>query len=274
RFDLPVRTDVSSSSRYRTVVVPGDADITGTTKQDTASMDMRIFSPSTSVLAPSAVSEITGVHLLNKNNENLEISGKDKVDEEQQGSGCKENLPEVSAAACPSNDPVTYTSTSGMCNNKFNCQDTKSKRKGDMEFMLEMEMAISATAAAVAENKLHSEIDESLCARLASFVKKLTQRSAVDPSISMHSSSGAVWSRRTGPPLYWAEVYCSGETLTGRWVHVDAANAIVDGAERVEAAAAACRRPMKYVVAFAANGAKDVSRRCDLHYFFPKMDLS
>ncbi|URE22716.1 protein complementing XP-C cells [Musa troglodytarum] len=246
-----------------------DADITGTTKQDTASMDMRIFSPSTSVLAPSPVSEITGVHLLNKNNENLEISGKDKFDEEQQGSGCKENLPEVSAAACSSNDPVSYTSTIGMCNNKFNCQDTKSKRKGDMELMLEMEMAISATAAAVADNKLHSEIDESpvSSARLASSAKKPTQRSAVDSSVSMHGSSGAVWSRRTGPPLYWAEVYCSGETLTGRWVHVDAANAIVDGAERVEAAAAACRRPLRYVVAFAGNGAKDVSRRYCMHWY-------
>jgi xeroderma pigmentosum group C-complementing protein len=50
------------------------------------------------------------------------------------------------------------------------------------------------------------------------------------------------------------ELYC-------RWVHVDAARGVVDGAEKVEGAAAACRLPLRYVVAFAGSGAKDITRR-------------
>ncbi|KAI7745294.1 hypothetical protein M8C21_017215, partial [Ambrosia artemisiifolia] len=73
--------------------------------------------------------------------------------------------------------------------------------------------------------------------------------------------STAVGSRKTGAPLYWAEVYCCGENSTGKWVHVDAVNAIVDGEHKVEAAAAACKTKLRYVVAFAGQGAKDVTRR-------------
>lgn len=50
------------------------------------------------------------------------------------------------------------------------------------------------------------------------------------------------------------EVYC-------RWVHVDAARGVVDGAEKVEGTAAACHLPLRYVVAFAGSGAKDITRR-------------
>jgi xeroderma pigmentosum group C-complementing protein len=116
-------------------------------------------------------------------------------------------------------------------------------RKGDIEFEMQLQMALSATATATKTtvNACGSPAESS------GNVKKLRGKSAI-------------WSR-SGPPLYWAEVYCSGETLNGRWVHVDAINGIVDGEEKVEAAAAVSRRPLRYAVAFAGNGAKDVTRR-------------
>lgn len=115
------------------------------------------------------------------------------------------------------------------------------RRKGDVEFEMQLQMALSATATATKTTDCGSPAE--------SFgnVKKLRGKSAI-------------WSR-SGPPLYWAEVYCNGETLNGRWVHVDAVNGIVDGEEKVEAAAAVCRRPLRYAIAFAGNGAKDVTRR-------------
>lgn len=42
---------------------------------------------------------------------------------------------------------------------------------------------------------------------------------------------------------------------------MDATRGIVDGADQVEGATAACRSPLRYVVAFAGTGAKDVTRR-------------
>lgn len=49
--------------------------------------------------------------------------------------------------------------------------------------------------------------------------------------------------------------------MDGRWVHVDAVNGTIDAEQNVEAAAAACRMLVRYVVAFAGGGAKDVTRR-------------
>jgi len=68
-------------------------------------------------------------------------------------------------------------------------------------------------------------------------------------------------------PLYWAEVYCSEENLTGKWVYIDAVNFIIDGEDKIEAMAAACKTSLRYVVAFAGQGAKDVTRRFDILYF-------
>eukprot|EP00850_Spirogloea_muscicola_P006439 SM000030S11448 [mRNA] locus=s30:669086:672434:- [translate_table: standard] len=65
-----------------------------------------------------------------------------------------------------------------------------------------------------------------------------------------------------GPILHWAEVFCPGEGPEGRWVHVDGARGVVDGANDVEAATAAgCCQPLRYVLAFAGGGAKDITRR-------------
>ncbi|WMV53208.1 hypothetical protein MTR67_046593 [Solanum verrucosum] len=135
------------------------------------------------------------------------------------------------------------------------------KRKGDLEFEMQLEMALSTTAVEIARNTMISDVKDvgSTSSNVSPFKKKKIK--AEECSTSSHGISTAVGSRKVGAPLYWAEVYCSGENLTGKWVHVDVVNAITDGEQNVEAAAAACKLPLRYVVAFAGNGAKDVTRR-------------
>lgn len=135
------------------------------------------------------------------------------------------------------------------------------KRKGDVEFELQLEMALSATATETQENKLPATSSQPTGTLLESTppLKKLRKNAEVA------SNSSAVWSRN-GAPLYWAEVYCGGQALTGRWVHVDVVNHIIDGERKVEAASAVCRKPLRYVVAFAGGGAKDVTRRYCLQW--------
>ncbi|XP_019066722.1 DNA repair protein RAD4 isoform X3 [Solanum lycopersicum] len=135
------------------------------------------------------------------------------------------------------------------------------KRKGDLEFEMQLEMALSTTAVEIARNTMISDVKDvgSTSSNVSPFKKKKIK--AEECSTSSHGISTAVGSKKVGAPLYWAEVYCSGENLTGKWVHVDVVNAITDGEQNVEAAAAACKLPLRYVVAFAGNGAKDVTRR-------------
>lgn len=47
-----------------------------------------------------------------------------------------------------------------------------------------------------------------------------------------------------------------------RWVHVDPLTGWVDRAADVEANVGKERQPLRYVVAFAGGGAKDVTQRC------------
>ncbi|KAJ0981270.1 hypothetical protein J5N97_009525 [Dioscorea zingiberensis] len=162
-----------------------------------------------------------------------------------------------------------------LCSDKLESLPAKfpvgSKRKGDAEFELQLEMALSATAAGVSASNLGSHVDElSGSSLLPSPPSKKLKKPSLhqhESVITNHGSSSAVWSQKLGPPTYWAEVYCSGETLNGRWVHVDAVNGIVDGESNVEAAAAAGRKPLKYVVAFSGGGAKDVTRRYCMHWY-------
>lgn len=133
------------------------------------------------------------------------------------------------------------------------------KRKGDVEFELQLQMALSATGAEIQE-KLAATSSQSIGTLLDSTPLKKLRKNA-----EVASNSSAVWSR-SGPPLYWAEVYCGGQTSTGRWVHVDVVNDIIDGERKVEAASAVCRKPLRYVVAFAGGGAKDVTRRYCLQW--------
>ncbi|XP_071706212.1 DNA repair protein RAD4 [Rutidosis leptorrhynchoides] len=132
-----------------------------------------------------------------------------------------------------------------------------SKRKGDIEFEMQMEMALAATAATTSEHNIDNDAKSLNTLSDFSPFKKLKK-------VNCEESTGvstAVGSKKIGAPLYWAEVYCNGENSTGKWVHIDAVNAIIDGEQRVEAAAAACKTFLRYVVAFAGQGAKDVTRR-------------
>ncbi|RAL53031.1 hypothetical protein DM860_016266 [Cuscuta australis] len=135
----------------------------------------------------------------------------------------------------------------------------KSKRKGDLEFELQLEMALSATAV---ERSKETSVPNMVDAQNTSS-SNLSPHKTMKKIIAegSHGISTAIGSKKVGAPLYWAEVYCSSENLTGKWVHVDPVNAIIDGEQNVEASAAACKVPLRYVVAFVGNGAKDVTRR-------------
>ncbi|KAH9675413.1 DNA repair protein RAD4 [Citrus sinensis] len=136
------------------------------------------------------------------------------------------------------------------------------KRKGDLEFEMQLEMALSATNVGTSKSNICSDVkDLNSNSSTVLPVKRLKKIESGESSTSCLGISTAVGSRKVGAPLYWAEVYCSGENLTGKWVHVDAANAIIDGEQKVEAAAAACKTSLRYIVAFAGCGAKDVTRR-------------
>lgn len=137
------------------------------------------------------------------------------------------------------------------------------KRKGDLEFQMQLEMAMSATAIESSKSSNASNVLES--ASTSSVIttpsKKMRKIQTEESQTSSNGISTAIGSKKVGAPLYWAEVFCSGENLSGKWVHIDAINSIIDGEDKVEAAAAACRKSLRYVVAFAGNGAKDVTRR-------------
>ncbi|KAL8476344.1 hypothetical protein ACS0TY_028862 [Phlomoides rotata] len=152
----------------------------------------------------------------------------------------------------------TPTNTSEPC-----LVNEVSKRKGDLEFQMQLEMAISATAIESSKSSYASNVPESAStsSTITTPSKKMRKIRNEESQTSSNGISTAIGSKKVGAPLYWAEVFCSGENLTGKWVHVDAVNAITDGEDKVEAAAAACRKSLRYVVAFAGNGAKDVTRR-------------
>lgn len=124
------------------------------------------------------------------------------------------------------------------------------RRKGDVEFERQIAMALSATA----NNQQSSQVNNK------KKIREITKTSD-SSSVSDQVISTAIGSKKVDSPLCWAEVYCNGENIDGRWVHVDAVNGMIDAEKNVEAAAAACKTVLRYVVAFAGGGAKDVTRR-------------
>lgn len=124
------------------------------------------------------------------------------------------------------------------------------RRRGDVEFEMQLAMALAATAT-VNNNQQSSEATE----------KKKTTKASDGLSIPDQVMSTAFGSKKVDSPLCWAEVYCNGENMDGRWVHVDALNGTIDAEQNVEAAASACKMFLRYVVAFSGGGAKDVTRR-------------
>lgn len=138
------------------------------------------------------------------------------------------------------------------------------KRKGDLEFEMQLEMALSATSVggltnSVRRNAVDSPSTSSPVTLPFKRMKKYDESQSSSSGVSI-----AIGSQKVGAPLYWAEVFCGGDNLTGKWVHVDAVNASIDGEHKVEAAAAACKKSLRYVVAFAGRGAKDVTRRLEI----------
>ena len=166
------------------------------------------------------------------------------------------------------NDSLTKSQTSEtQDNNPKSClseKSHKSKRKGDLELEMQLEMALSATAIGSLESKLESGANAD-SANFSCPSKKIKRDIREESSSSPQVISTAVGAMKVGSPLYWAEVYCSEENLTGKWVHIDAVNLIIDGEDKVEAMAAACKTSLRYVVAFAGQGAKDVTRRLDIY---------
>ncbi|GAB4831576.1 hypothetical protein Ancab_005588 [Ancistrocladus abbreviatus] len=191
--------------------------------------------------------------LVEKNIQATSLVGASKID--LHNSSEKTNVED----AIPSNWSEVSDSSASETRNE---EAKQSGRKGDLEFELQLEMALSATAVAIPKRNLNSNSNYSSSSpsNVSTPLKRMKKLRA-EESMSSQGMSVAVGSRKVGAPLYWAEVYCSGENMTGKWVHVDAVNAIVDGEQKVEAAAAACKKSLRYVVAFAGNGAKDVTRR-------------
>eukprot|EP01018_Ginkgo_biloba_P029180 Gb_25624 [translate_table: standard] len=164
----------------------------------------------------------------------------------------------------PTSSGIGYTNPETM-KSEENAKEGQ-KRKGDVEFEMQLAMALAATATdrqrnGDHENNMASKDPHGGTQLDMSATRSGRRHRTKKSSFSAQENNATVWSRKLGPPLHWAEVYCEGETLTGRWVHLDAASGVVDGEQKVEAAAIACKRPLRYVLAFAGNGAKDVTRR-------------
>lgn len=241
-----------------------DTKVMGTLNQDASKLCTRALPYSSPVADGNVVSSA-----LPRYNTQDGISMNERrgdLNKTKQVSACKRSLSKTlssirtdheSSSASASIDKSASSQFSSSSNNA-----EVPKRKGDVEFELQLEMALSATAAETQNNKLATNMNQST-GRLQDStppLKKLRQNSEAV------STSSAVWSRSAGAPLYWAEVYCSGEASTGRWVHVDVVNDLIDAERKVEAASAVCKKPLRYVIGFAGNGAKDVTRRYCLQW--------
>ncbi|KAL2642788.1 hypothetical protein R1flu_010375 [Riccia fluitans] len=145
-----------------------------------------------------------------------------------------------------------------------------SGNKGEEEFETQVALALCATAAVGMQtnssNKKTPMPNTPLAVRrlngMVGQKKKGEGRLARKVGLSSRgeSSNKNVPENRMGAPLHWAEVYMVEEN-SGRWVHVDAARGWFNGADQVEGAAVAGRVPLRYAIAFAGSGAKDVTRR-------------
>jgi xeroderma pigmentosum group C-complementing protein len=230
----------------------------GTCNQDAARLCTRAL-PSTSPVSDHDV--VSSAFLQDKTEDCVNvIQQRGNLGKSRQTSACKRNLSKSltimkeddgSSCASASKDNSTSSQLPPISNNA-----EVPKRKGDLEFELQLEMALSATATDPQNNKVATHVSKSTGSLQNSTppLKKLRKNSEAS------LSSSAVWSR-SGAPLYWAEVYCGGQSSTGKWVHIDAVNNLIDGERNVEASSAVCKKPLRYVIAFAGNGAKDVTRR-------------
>ncbi|XP_010558600.1 PREDICTED: DNA repair protein RAD4 isoform X2 [Tarenaya hassleriana] len=221
--------------------------------QNRNKMNLGIFGTSTLMVSTSPVKS-----------ENEKLREKSKKDSAMRKDDCstsnKNTQPSFSIGTNPQcelppssnqfKDKMDSSSEAETC-----CKPDGTRRKGDLEFEMQLAMALAATAAANTQDAPRSD-EKSLSSSSSKATKKIENASVSDQVIST-----AVGSKKVGSPLYWAEVYCNGENMDGRWVHFDAVNGMIDAEQSIEAAADACKASLRYVVAFAGGGAKDVTRR-------------
>ncbi|XP_022991175.1 DNA repair protein RAD4 isoform X1 [Cucurbita maxima] len=188
------------------------------------------------------------------------------------GGNCESNAINLSGKKTFVLDELSCTTSSGG-NSKPDISETCPsknsqvlKRKGDIEFEMQLQMALSATEVETAPRNSSTNYSNVPSSKFPS-PKKLKRIVDEESASSSRGISTAVGSSKVGSPLYWAEVYCNAENLTGKWVHVDAVNMVVDGEHKVEDLAAACKTSLRYVVAFSGLGAKDVTRRYCMKWY-------
>lgn len=147
-------------------------------------------------------------------------------------------------------DQLRDNTVNSSCEAGTSRKSDGTRRKGDVQFEMQLAMALTATA----KNQQSSKVNEK------KQIREITKTSH-SSSVSDQVISTAIGSKKVDSSLCWAEVYCNGENMDGKWVHVDAVNGMIDAEQNVEAAAAASKTSLRYVVAFAGGGAKDVTRR-------------
>ncbi|CAO2188269.1 unnamed protein product [Urochloa humidicola] len=245
-----------------------DTKVIGTLNQDASRLCTRSLPYSSPVADGNVVSSpvVDGVissPVLVKDNTQDSVSMNQRrgsLGKSKQTSACKRSLSKTLSGIKADNESSCVSASSQVPSTSSNTEVPK--RKGDVEFELQLQMALSATAAETQNNNQTTHMSQSISSLrdCTPPMKKLHQNTEAT------SSSSAVWSRSAGAPLYWAEVYCSGQASTGRWVHADVVNDLLDAERKVEASSAVCKKPLRYVVAFAGNGAKDVTRRYCLQW--------
>lgn len=235
-----------------------EAGKTEYSSEDASRSSRRIFNSSTPMVARQKVS-VSPAKSLSCNTSGNVYGTSRACSSESKDPTRNNTLPTSSGIAYVTNDKLSDTSATryDISQATVNEKSLGSKRKGDHEFEMQLQMALSATAVPTADREMGSG-QKDLSGNFANFpdpkrMKRIVCEESQNPSQSI---STAVGSRKEGSPLYWAEVYCQG-----KWVHLDAINGIIDGEQKVEAIAAACKTSLRYAVAFAGNGAKDVTRR-------------
>ncbi|XP_055961422.1 DNA repair protein RAD4 isoform X2 [Mercurialis annua] len=240
-----------------------DADKCESSTQDTSRVHRGLFSTSTLMVDRTKEVSTSPIKSFSCNEKNNARGTSVKVSRTRKDCSLSSNKSNCKG-------PLAVTEIKNQTTDSELCSSSKSqdsKRKSDIEFEMQLQMALSATAIENPQSSMRSDLGNSTndLSNISSPLKRVKIVGNEDsPS---HGISTAVGSKKIGSPLYWAEVYCCGENLTGKWVHVDAVNAIIDGEQKVEAAAAACKTSLRYAVAFAGHGAKDVTRRYCMKWY-------
>ncbi|KAJ6707400.1 DNA REPAIR PROTEIN COMPLEMENTING XP-C CELLS [Salix viminalis] len=177
----------------------------------------------------------------------------------------KEVFMSPKSPSCSEKKNVAETLTKASCKSKDNCSRSKKIQFNDSPPAVELKGKMVDTFPYETQNNTSEE-----CVTKKSQGSKRKGDLELEMQLQMAMSATAVAFPQSNMGLDAKElnkVYCGGENLTGKWVHVDAVHGIVDGEQKVEAAAAACKTSLRYVVAFAGLGAKDVTRRYCMKWY-------